>query len=168
MELWKKVDGWGGRYEVSNLGVIRRSDLPSTSGFRKPQIDQHGYQFVNLCLGGFKQRKFIHRLVALAFIPNPLNKPFVNHKDGNPLNNSVDNLEWCTSGENQSHSYRVLGRQSGGRMFGRVIVNGIEYSSINQAAVKIGVHYSTIRRRCRNKRLTTYTYLPSLLDLDSL
>jgi hypothetical protein len=70
----------------------------------------HGYLRVKLSVDGKVARKRVHRLVAEEFLENPLNKPYVNHKDGNKLNNHFSNLEWCTASENEYHSYRVLGK----------------------------------------------------------
>ena len=64
-----------------------------------------GYLYVNLCKGGKPKNFFVHRLVALCFIPNPENKPEINHIDGHPLNNHVSNLEWCTRSENVQHAF---------------------------------------------------------------
>lgn len=73
----------------------------------KPYKRGKGY----LCVELDKTPKAVHRLIAFAFIPNPENKPQINHKDGNKLNNSVDNLEWMTNKENSNHSFKVLGRK---------------------------------------------------------
>lgn len=70
----------------------------------KPQIDQDGYVTVKLTYEKKTKGYKVHRLVAIAFIPNPLNKPEVNHKDGNKRNNTVDNLEWVTRLENVQHA----------------------------------------------------------------
>ena len=70
-----------------------------------------GRLMVTLSKGGYQKTITIHRLVADAFIPNPENKPTINHKDGNYLNNIVPNLEWATYSENNTHSYKVLGKQ---------------------------------------------------------
>lgn len=72
----------------------------------KPKIDKYGYQVITLSKDGVRKTYTIHQLVAKAFIPNPENKKTVNHKDGNKLNNCIDNLEWATEKENQQHKWK--------------------------------------------------------------
>lgn len=116
MELWKEVEGYEGIYEVSSLGRIRSLDRQKAEGRgnykRKGRVLQPStadrYAVVTLCRGGRSKYHLLHRLVAKAFIPNPDAKPYVNHIDGNVLNNKVDNLEWVTNAENQNHSIYTL------------------------------------------------------------
>jgi hypothetical protein len=111
MEIWKEIEGYEGLYEVSNLGRVK--SLPKGKHSRKSEmiltLRKHPYKFVNLCKNGKISTKSVHRLVAIAFISNTLNKPVINHIDCNPANNNVSNLEWATELENQMHSRR-LGR----------------------------------------------------------
>ena len=101
MEYWKAIPGYGDKYEVSNLGAVRNKN---TNQIKTQNTDKYGYARVNLKTGRKAEHKFIHRLVAGAFIDNPNNKPQVNHIDGNKLNNSIDNLEWVTCSENMIHA----------------------------------------------------------------
>lgn len=107
-EVWRPVVGYEGLYEVSNIGRVRRK-LGETERILKGYIATNiHYMVVDLSKGDNKAKQYsIHRLVAQAFIPNPKNKPCVNHIDGNKLNNSVDNLEWCSYSENLTHAYRT-------------------------------------------------------------
>lgn len=75
----------------------------------KPGVDRYGYLIVTLCNNGKTKTTLVHRMVAETFIPNPENKPCVNHKDGDKGNCSVENLEWCTVKENAVHARDVLG-----------------------------------------------------------
>lgn len=112
-EIWKKIENVDGDYEVSNFGRIRSLDcfIVEKNGKRKSKkqkimkqsFTSTGYLMVNL------ERKMckVHRLVAYAFIPNLENKPHINHKDGNTLNNNVDNLEWVTPKENVDHAIKT-------------------------------------------------------------
>jgi hypothetical protein len=75
-----------------------------TKKFLSPWLDRKGYPAVTLCVDGKSSNKSIHRLVAIEFIPNPNNKPSVNHIDNNPKNTHVTNLEWCTQSENMQHA----------------------------------------------------------------
>lgn len=104
-EVWKDVDGYEGSYQVSNLGRVRSLNRyiiyrDGVKHFKKgrvlvPQKDYHGYKIISF---GRKNKKKIHRLVAMAFVKNPNPEEFnvVNHKDSNPSNNCFSNLEWCT------------------------------------------------------------------------
>jgi hypothetical protein len=73
--------------------------------FLKIGVNQKGYLMVDICIKGVKKKKLIHRLLAQAFIPNPFNKPQVNHINGIKIDNRIENLEWTTNSENQKHAY---------------------------------------------------------------
>lgn len=98
MVLWKAIEGFP-NYEVSNTGLIRNK----RGRILRPAITS-GYYRVTLCNKGLNKNIHIHRLVASAFIDNPINLPIVNHIDGDKLNNSVENLEWCTFAHNNKHA----------------------------------------------------------------
>ena len=115
-EVWKPIYKYENSYEVSNYGNIRSLDryrelkLPNTTVAKikgKPlKLNIRGLYFsIQLYKDGKYLQRPVHQFVAYAFIPNPLNKPQVNHKDGNKLNNNVCNLEWCTASENRQHAY---------------------------------------------------------------
>jgi hypothetical protein len=146
-EEWKDIKGYEGRFKVSNFGRIkglRRTAPVKYAGVRvveerikkTSRFDRYG--IVNLD----GKTKSVHRLVANAFIPNPLNKPCVNHKDGNKLNNHVDNLEWCTQSENTLHAFRVLGRKATQPGLGKYgVLHGgskqIAFYNVNQQLVYV-------------------------------
>lgn len=109
-EIWKDIAGYEGLYQVSNFGRIKslRSKIILASLSSKS-----GYCYVGLAKNGMNKQKSVHRLVALAFIPNSENKPEVNHIDGNKHNNTVKNLEWVTKSENMKHCRQILGKHIG-------------------------------------------------------
>jgi hypothetical protein len=115
-EVWKPIINFDNLYEVSNLGRVRSCDrqVNCSRGANKrlwkgkilSQIiaATRKYSMVSLSKKGTVYKKYVHRLVAEAFLENP--KETVNHKDGNKQNNSVSNLEWCSYSENNKHAYR--------------------------------------------------------------
>lgn len=127
-EVWNDVVGFEGLYKVSNLGSVKSLDrilqtiganqfgsYPMTKLIKgkvlSPAINQDGYYQVVLYKSGKKYNKLVHQLVAEAFIPNPQNKPTVNHIDGIKTRNIVNNLEWATEKEQQWHSISILGHK---------------------------------------------------------
>lgn len=116
-EIWKWIDGYKNMYQVSNLGRVRSVDryvycevspnkLQHLFGkVLKIRTDKKGYAVVCLSKEGKQKVGKVHRLVAQTFIPNPLDLPQVNHKDGCKTNNCVDNLEWCDNSYNQKHAW---------------------------------------------------------------
>ena len=113
--MWKPIENYNSLYEVNENGEIR--SLYHWNGHKyekrkKPYILKQTntttvYKKVELAKDGKKKSLKVHRLVANAFIPNPMNKPYINHIDGNPINNCVENLEWCTQHENVVHAYET-------------------------------------------------------------
>lgn len=103
METWKEIDGFNGRYMVSNIGRVK-SLLGKTPKILKTGINTAGYQMLVLRKDNKNHVRMIHRLVAKAFIPLIPGKDYVNHKDGNKLNNHFSNLEWMTHLENVQHA----------------------------------------------------------------
>ena len=100
MENWKDIRD-NNNYEVSDTGRVRRKGAENDRSVR----DRNGYLAVDLYKDSERSTKRVHRLVAEAFVPNPDNKPEVNHKDGNKRNNDASNLEWVTSKENCRHAW---------------------------------------------------------------
>lgn len=104
-EIWRDIAGYEGLYQASNCGRIRKINS-ATKGILKGHYKQ-GYMHNALSKNGRQKKFFTHRLIAETFIPNPENKPVVNHIDGNKLNNRVENLEWATVSENTKHAYAM-------------------------------------------------------------
>lgn len=139
-EIWKTIKGFE-NYKVSNTGKVYSLDK---SKVMKPWKINSGYQAIALVDKGISKRMLVHRLVALNFIDNPLNKPQVNHIDGDKLNNSVDNLEWTTASENINHN-KVLGRLD--THTAREALNKVQTKAVNQldiATGKVIATYNTI------------------------
>ena len=101
--IWKDIKGYEDLYAVSNTGLVKGKKY---NRVLKPDINKD-YAIVSLCKGGKTSKQFIHRLVASHFIPNPDNKPQVNHINGDKLTNTAINLEWVTCSENHKHAYQL-------------------------------------------------------------
>ena len=154
-EIWRRVIGYEGLYEISNYGRLvsyykkNGRGLSETPRFLKGKIDKDGYMEYTLSKNTKASSKRAHRLVAETFISNPLNKPEVNHIDGIKSNNHVSNLEWNTPSENGQHKYDIgLGEKSkemasithGRRCKLTSVENGKEYifNSLSKASEFLG------------------------------
>ena len=106
-ETWKDIEGFEGNYRISSEGRVWSKNKTKKGGFLKPAKLPNGYLLVALCRDGkIVAQPLVHRLVAVAFIPNPDNKAQVNHRDEVKTNNCVDNLEWVTAKENSNFGTR--------------------------------------------------------------
>jgi predicted DNA-binding ArsR family transcriptional regulator len=107
MEIFKDIIGYDGLYQISNLGNVKSLNNYKRINEKilKPCTNIHGYFYINIHYNYIYKFHTIHRLIAIAFIPNPENKPMVNHIDGNKKNNNISNLEWVTAKENCQHSW---------------------------------------------------------------
>ena len=132
MESWKKIKGYE-NYLISDRGRVYNYKYKK---FRKLG-NVRGYHQVDLCKNGVMKTLAIHRLVALAFIPNPENKETVNHIDGCKTNNHADNLEWCTQKENVQHSW------SNGLVKPKIGVNNSQVKLSEKEVLEIRKLYAT-------------------------
>lgn len=113
-EIWKPIIGYEGLYEISNFARVKRLRRYKSNHSKmqfipecilKQTIMNNGYLSVGISLNCKRKCFLVHRLLAIHFIPNPNNYSYINHIDGNKLNNNLDNLEWCTQQYNVIHSY---------------------------------------------------------------
>lgn len=171
-EIWKDVKGYEGMYKVSSYGRVyslTRERFNAKEGriykgrMLKPNVQKYGYKCAALLSDGEHKLKKIHRLVAEAFIPNPDNKPTVDHIDGNPSNNRVDNLRWATVKENINNPLTLChkyGKVDLGKnpmatpVYGIDILTGerLDFDCIESADRFLGVKYPRyIGLCCRGK-----------------
>lgn len=197
-EIWKDIKGYEGIYMISTYGRVlsvpiwrviksNKSLKGEFISYKNPHItlgnkERNNYRRMDLCCEGKITRKFVHRLVAEAFIPNPNNYPIINHKDENPSNNCVDNLEWCTQAENNAYGTHRI-RQAATQRYSapnrkevvQLSLNGeliSRYDSIAFASEATGIprttidngilHKSIVRGKFRWMYLSDYEKLISM------
>lgn len=168
--LWKDVVGFEGLYIVSNQGEIRSVDhyVRCNSGMRlvkgrtlKPCDRGNGYPFVTMGKDGKQYNMSIHRVVAMAFLPNPYNLPEVNHKDTNTFNYSLDNLEWCDRQYNNNYFDRAYKAAREKRKRIVQIKNGIVvkiWNSISEIERNMKISAGNISECCNGRRNTAGGY----------
>lgn len=158
--MWKKFiyEGQETDYSVSTEGEVRKD----TTNYILSQSSQQDYKFVGLIINGKQKRMRVHRMVALAFIDNPDNKPYVNHINGNRSDNNVENLEWVTPSENTQHAVDT-GLFKSGRTHAVIQynLNGEQmatFESASEAARQTGGSQSKITMCCRRQRDSANDY----------
>ena len=181
-EIWKDIEGYNGLYQVSSLGRVKSLERTFYSGknflikkthperIMKLSFYNTGYVYVGLSKDGFVRKFKIHRLVATAFIPNPENKPCVDHLNAVRDDNRVENLHWVDASENMNNSHTLkaisitkLGNLNPMKLKQRPVLqidpktNEVvaEFIGCKEAARALGINSGNLSRCCRNPR---YTY----------
>lgn len=178
-EIWKDVSGYEGIYQISNFGNIKRLSysIIRSNGNKQswkekilnPTKDASGYYGIRSCTKttGKSETLRIHRLVAEAFIPNPNNLPCVNHKDGNKLNNKVDNLEYCTYSHNIKHAFNN-GLRHDTKKINQYDLNGnfiATYNSIREAERITGTRNTGINECLHNNYKSSNGFIWKYADI---
>lgn len=166
MEIWKDIQGYEGKYQISNLGRVKSLGNSKT---KKEKIlaqttDSFGYCKVGLYKDGKKKTVKVHRLVADAFIENKNSLPIINHKDENPSNNEATNLEWCDHTYNNNYGTRNE-RMSQSNINNPkrskpilCVETDTRYVSVHEASRKLNINYGNLCRALKYKEKTCGGY----------
>lgn len=175
-ETWKDIPNYEGWYQASSIGRIKgiKRIIPNnctkngdpvykTERLLKQNLNRQGYPVCTLTKNLKRKTFTVHRLVALTFVPNPDNKPQVNHKDGIKLNNTVENLEWNTCQENIIHAWNNGLKHMSEYQLDKLVERsckkiidtetGVIYNSMKQAAKEYNISYSTLKNNFRTNTI---------------
>lgn len=163
-EIWKDIEGFEGRYQISSLGRVKSFLVDTENGMiLKPMVCTNGYLRIDLRNNGKYYKFLVHRVVAETFLPNPNNFEYVNHKDESRDNNCVDNLEWCTPKYNANYGtakQRIADAKS--KPIVQYEKNG-DYLKTWKSSMEVqrtlGFDRSSILRCCMGKQATSYKYI---------
>jgi hypothetical protein len=177
MEIWNDIKGFEGLYKISSLGNVKSlgNGKSTCTLYKKERLlfskaKANGYMHVKLNKDGKRYYFSLHRLIATTFLINPSNKKEVNHKDGNKLNNSLANLEWVTTSENQKHAYanglQIAIKDKDNKQSIKVVQLNLDgtfikvWDSIKQIKREIGFNTFGIIKCCKKEKKynTAYGY----------
>lgn len=157
--MWQPIVGYEGIYEINRRGEVRRVK----SGYiSRGYIGRDGYRRISLTVNGKTKPYLAHRLLAIAFIPNPLNLPCINHKDENKANNSLDNLEWCTYRYNLNYgTHNIRANETRKKPILQFSKDGAfirEWKSVTDLRNETGMDITHVSSCCRGKRKSANGY----------
>ena len=161
-EIWKDVVGFEGIYIISNSGAVISSYNRNGVKSLKGSVKKNGYLQYILVKDGKKYHSNAHRLVAKAFLENPKNFQQVNHKDGDKLNNNVDNLEWCNASHNSQHAIKNGLKNCWLKKVNQFTLDGIfifQFNSIKEAAESVRTSPTNIRQNMIGKSKSAKGYI---------